>query len=84
MTVFGMLFFRDFDHFAAFVLAAMRAGAMGKLRFVAIGALGMAEHTQVVVSPSGGGALLGVSSFWIRHLVILLNSAAFNLNFLEG
>jgi hypothetical protein len=71
LTGFGGLFFRDFDHFAALVLAAMRTGAMRKLGFVAIGALGVAEHAQMIVSPPGGGALLGVSSFWIRHLVVL-------------
>jgi hypothetical protein len=71
LTVCGALFFRDFDHFAALVLAAMRTSSMGKLRFVTIGALGVAEHAQMIVSPPRGGALLGVSSFWIRHLVIL-------------
>jgi hypothetical protein len=71
MTVFGALFFRDLDHFTAFVAAAMRAGAMGKLWFVAIGALGVALHLQVIVRPARGGALLGVSSFWIRHLKFL-------------
>jgi len=71
LTLFAVLFFRDFNHFAAFVLATMRTGAMWKLRFVAIGALGVAEHAQMIVSPASGGALLGVSSFWIRHLVIL-------------
>jgi hypothetical protein len=71
LTLFGVLFFRDFNHFAALILTAMRTGAMGKLRFVAIGALGVAEHAQMIVSPSGGSALFGVSSFWIRHLVIL-------------
>jgi hypothetical protein len=44
MTLFGELFFRDLDHFTALVAAAMRAGAMGKLGFVAIGALGVALH----------------------------------------
>jgi hypothetical protein len=71
LTLFGSLFFRDLDHFTALVLAAMRAGAMWKLRFVAIGALGVAEHAQMIVSASRGGALLGVSSFRIRHLVVL-------------
>jgi hypothetical protein len=44
MTISGCLFFRDFNHFAALVAAAMRAGAMGKLRFVAIRALGAAGY----------------------------------------
>jgi len=45
LTRFGGLFFRDFDHFAALILAAVRARAMRKLGFVAIGALGMTEHS---------------------------------------
>jgi hypothetical protein len=52
LTGFGGLFFRDFNHFAAFVLAAMRAGAVRKLRLVAIRALGVAEHAQMIVSPA--------------------------------
>jgi hypothetical protein len=71
LTGFGALFFRDFDHFTALVLAAMRTGAVRKLRFVAIGALGVAEHAQMVVRPAGGSALLGVSALWIWHLVVL-------------
>ena len=78
LTISAGLFFRDFDHFTAFVLAAMRTGAMRKLRFVAIGALGVAEHAQMIVSPARGSALFGVSSFWIRHLCSLY------LNFLES
>jgi hypothetical protein len=71
LTLFGALFFRDFNHFAALVLAAMRAGAMRELGFVAIGALGVAQDAQMIVSPARGGALLGMSSFRIRHLGVL-------------
>jgi hypothetical protein len=71
MRTFGGLFFGNLDHFTALVAAAMRTGAMGKLGFVAIGALGVAEHAQMIVRPACRGALLGVSSFWIRHLVVL-------------
>jgi hypothetical protein len=67
MTFPNALFFRNLDHFAAFVAAAMRTGAVGKLRFVAIGALCVAEDLQMVMGPAGGGALLGVSAFRIRH-----------------
>ena len=75
MTFSGSLFFRNLDHLAAFVTAAMRAGAVRELRFVAIGALGAAQGAQMVVRPARGGALLGVSAFWIRHLVFLELSA---------
>jgi hypothetical protein len=71
LTFFGALFFRNLNHFAALVAAAMRTGAVWKLGFVAIGALGVAEHAQMIVRPARRGALLGVSSFWIRHLVVL-------------
>jgi len=43
MTISGALFFRNLDHFTAFIAAAMRTGAVRKLRFVAIGALGVTE-----------------------------------------
>jgi hypothetical protein len=39
MTISIGLFFRDFDHFPAFIAAAMRASAVGEFRFVAVGAL---------------------------------------------
>ena len=71
MTLPEALFFRNLDHFAAFVAAAMRAGAVGKLRLVAIGALGAAGDLQMVVGPAGGGALLGVSAFRIWHVLSL-------------
>ena len=75
MTISGALFFRDLDHFATFIAAAMRTGAMRELRFVAIGALGAAQGAQMVVRPARGGTLLGVSAFWIRHLLFLELSA---------
>jgi len=72
MTISRSLFFRNLDHFAALVAATVRTGAVRKLRFVAIGALGVAEHAQMVVSPARGGSLLGVSAFRIRHLIFPL------------
>lgn len=78
MTISSALFFHNLNDFTAFVAATMRAGAMGKLWFVAIGALGAAGGAEVVVRPAGGGPLLGVSSFWIRHLVLF----SFSLRFL--
>jgi hypothetical protein len=69
MTKSGPLFFRYLNHFAAFVTATMGAGAVGELGLVAIGALGTAGDFQMVVSTARGGALLGVASFRIRHLL---------------
>jgi hypothetical protein len=71
MTISGVLFFLNLNHFTALIAAAMRTGAVWKLRFVAIGALGAAGDLQMVVRPACGGALLGVSSFRIRHLMFL-------------
>jgi hypothetical protein len=72
MTLLGKLFFRDLDHFAAFVAAAVRTSPVRELRFVTIWALSVAERAQMVVRPARGGALLGVSSFRIRHVYVPL------------
>jgi len=40
------LLFGYFDHFAAFVPAAVRTGAMGQLGLVTIGTLGAAGNAQ--------------------------------------
>jgi hypothetical protein len=80
----GTLFFRNLDHFPAFVAAAMRTGAVGELGLVAIGALGVAGHAQMVVGPARGGSLLGVSAFWIRHLVVPLIYVGFHLYFFKS
>src|SRR5579863_2674805 len=63
-----LLFLGDLDHFAAFVAAAVRAGAMRQFGLVAIRALGDARDSQRIVGPAGGSAPLGVSSFRIWHL----------------
>lgn len=47
------LFFGDFDDFTALVLAALRAGTMGKFRFVAVRALRHARQAKVVMSAAG-------------------------------
>ena len=52
------LFLADFDHLTAFVLAAVRAGAVGKLLLVAVRAVGQAWRRQVIVRAAGGGTLL--------------------------
>jgi hypothetical protein len=61
------LLFGDFDDLAAFILAAVRANAVGNLGFVAIGTLGENRAGQRVVRPAGGGTALGMTSFWVRH-----------------
>jgi hypothetical protein len=53
-----MLLLRDFDHFAAFILTAMRARAMRQLLLVAVGTLGESGLLELVVraavAPAGG------------------------------
>jgi hypothetical protein len=71
MTFSGPLFFRNLNHFATFIAATMRTGAVREFGFVAIGALGAAGDLEMVVSPAGGGALLGVSAFRIWHVYSL-------------
>jgi hypothetical protein len=84
MTISRTLFFRNLDHFATFIAAAMRTGAVGEFRFVAIGALGVAGYAQMVMGPARGRSLLGVSAFWIRHLVVPLICDCFNLYFFKS
>jgi hypothetical protein len=64
--------FFDVENFAAFIVTALGAGAVRHLLLVAVGALGKGMAFQSVVSPAGRGALLGVSSFWIRHVIEFL------------
>jgi hypothetical protein len=59
--------FFDFHYFASFVVAALGAGAMGHLLFVAVRTLRERVLRQSVVSATGRSAFLGVSPFWIRH-----------------
>jgi hypothetical protein len=51
------LLFCHFDHFPAFVLAAVGAYPVGELLFVAVGALGKAGLAQKIVGPALGPAL---------------------------
>jgi hypothetical protein len=57
----------DVDDFASFIVPAFDAGAMRHFFLVTVGALGKAMGFERVVGAPGGGALLGVSPFWIRH-----------------
>ena len=61
----GLLF--DLKNFAALVVAALGAGAVRQFLLVAVGTLGEREPGERVMGAASGGALLGVSAFWIRH-----------------
>src|SRR5206468_12072809 len=56
-----------FLHRAALVVAAMRAGLVRLLHFVAVGALGQGRFGEAVVGAARAGPSLGVPSFWVRH-----------------
>src|SRR3954454_5982681 len=56
-----------FQHFAAFVVAALGAGTMRQLALMAIGALGEGVRGQVIVGTTDGRAPLRVSPFRICH-----------------
>ena len=62
-----MLLLHHLDNFAAFIFSAVRANAMRQLGLVAIRALRKAGLLQRVVRTARGSALLGMSSFRIRH-----------------
>jgi hypothetical protein len=52
---------------AAFVLAALLAGAVGQLLLAAVGAVGDADGRKKVMAAALGSALLGVAPFRVRH-----------------
>jgi hypothetical protein len=66
-TFSNNLFGGCFDHFPAFVLAALRAHPVGQFRFVAVGALGESGLAQSVVGAAVLCARIRVTSFWIGH-----------------
>jgi hypothetical protein len=55
------------NHFAALVLTAFAADAMGQLAFMAVRALRGADRGQEVVAATLRGALFGMAAFRIRH-----------------
>src|SRR5580692_2129554 len=60
--------FLDVQNFAAVVVAALGAGPMGHLAFVAIRTFGECVALQGVMGAPASGACFRVSPFWIRHL----------------
>jgi hypothetical protein len=59
--------FLDIENFATLVVAALRAGTMRQLAFVAVGAFGERPARECVVGAPSAGALLGVPTFGIGH-----------------
>lgn len=64
----------SFDDFAALILTALHADAVGDLGFIAIGALRGSGLPQGIMGAARCGALSGMSSFRIRHFVLLVFS----------
>ena len=61
--------FLRFHNFTALVIAALHTRAMRHLLFVTVRTLGERVAFQSIVRPAGRGALLRMSSFWIRHVL---------------
>jgi hypothetical protein len=59
--------FFDFENFASLIVSALGTGAVGHFFLVTVRALGKAVALQGIMGAPGGGALLGVATFWIRH-----------------
>src|SRR6266566_4660294 len=55
------------NYFPPAIIAAVRAGLMGQLGFVAMRALGQRLRNQEIVGSPPVASRLGVSSFWIWH-----------------
>src|SRR4030081_1848202 len=64
----GELFFDDFNHLTALVLAALGTGAVWQLRFMAVRALTRPGAAKSIMCTTGGCTSLGMASFWIWHL----------------
>src|SRR6267143_1062250 len=74
------LLFFDRARLTAAVVAAVGAHAMGHLRLVAVRALAEADGLERIVRAAIGRPRLGVSAFWIRHVVPLLKAVSFQLS----
>jgi hypothetical protein len=59
--------FLDVEDFSPLIVPALRTGAVRHFPFVAVGTLREAVALQSVMGAPGGGALLRMSTFWIRH-----------------
>jgi hypothetical protein len=66
------LLLSDFDYFAALILATVRAHAVRELLLMAVGAFGEAHFFQSIMCAAFAGARGGVSTFWIRHGLLIL------------
>jgi hypothetical protein len=64
----AFLFLLDFNHFAALVLAAMRAGPVWQFLLVAVGTLRKSGGFELVVSAAIASTGGGMASFRVRHL----------------
>src|SRR5579871_2695829 len=62
-----LLGFFHFQDFAALIVPALGAGAVGKFALVTVGALRQGVRGQMIVRPPRGRAPLRMSSFWICH-----------------
>src|SRR5579863_2448270 len=71
--------FLDFENFPALIVSAFRASPMRHLALMAVGTFGERVVFQEIVSAPASGPRLGVSPFWIWHLIPLLEAAWINV-----
>jgi hypothetical protein len=68
------LFLLNLDHFAAFILSAVRASAVRKLLLMTVGALGKPGVLEFIVTAPVAAAGGRMSSFGIGHFSLSLKS----------
>src|SRR6187401_1479430 len=73
------LFFVDWTDLSFFVVAAVRADAVRRLRLLALRAQARRRRGERIVRAPLCGAGLGVSAFWIRHDLFCLRSTVCGL-----
>jgi len=59
--------FLDVKNFAPLIVPALRTGTVRHFPFVAVGTLRETVALQSIMGAPGRGALLRMSTFWIRH-----------------
>lgn len=63
--------FGYFEHFTPVVETAFRTGTMRHLGFMTVGALCRGAHMKKIMGAALVAARLGMTAFWIRHLISL-------------
>ena len=76
--------FLDVENFAPLIVSALRTRAVGHFLLVAVGTFGKAMTLQKIMGAPSGGALLGMTSFWIGHGIRIPLQGIFTPKILPG